>query len=318
MAYATILGMSPGRRLTRDARRASFGGAQRAGQLVLAAVACLWLVGCNQPRVLAIRSMNEGLEAQKRGELRESLERLGDAARHDPTYAEPHYFAAQLHHLKANDLDSAERAYRQALEIEPENAQIAYRLGWVLADKGQHEQALAMYAKSTTVAPEFSRAWFRLGMSQEALGRYTDAVESYGRSIRTNARMKMDGDDPGGAAYHALGDLYIRYNLNERAIKVYENGLVNNSGLTRLLYGRGVAQLNLERYREAAATFEEVLKQQPRHAPATLALARTQVELGQKPAAIEILEQYIRMGGTSEEDQARQMAAHGLLQRLRE
>ena len=104
---------------------------------IVLAVSLVWFVaGCNSmDRADSVRTMNKGLEAYKLGRTMEGVRLLKEAAQKDPTYADPPYFLGQLYHMKLEELDNAERYYREAIERAPDNPQIAYRLGMVLADQ---------------------------------------------------------------------------------------------------------------------------------------------------------------------------------------
>ncbi len=291
--------------------------AGRSVSLLLILLAFVTLAACSQDRALAVNEMNLGVEALDNGRTMEAVDRFKEAAKHDPTYADPLYFLGQVYHLKLNDYDNAERYYREVLDVSPENPQYLYRLGAVLAEKGKHEDAITTLRKCVQVREDYSRAWFRLGLSQEAVGRYPDAVESLMKAIHANPRLRMDREDRGGAHYHALGDLYVRFGLYDSALKVYENGIQNNADVARLYHGRGLAQLHLKRYTDAAASFQKTLELESGHPTAVFNLAVAYQGLGQDTQAIEVLQRFLDSYGKGAE-QARLIAAQGLLQQLRE
>lgn len=271
------------------------------------------MVGCNQNRAKAVTEMNKGIEAFQSGQHITAIKHLKAAKTTDPTFSEPALYLGQLYHQEMGELDNAEQAYREALQRDTENADIHYKLGAVLSDKKNHEMAAQQYQQAVQKAPKHAKAWFRLGLSQKATGKNAEAVESFMKSIRANARMKMDEQDAGGAAYHALGDLYTAYGFYDKALAVYENGILNNGDVARLHAGRGVAELKLKRYEDAAKSFEKALALDPKHVSATFNLAVARNELGQHDAAIEVLEAYLSRA----QDQSRRSAAQGLLQKLR-
>lgn len=291
--------------------------ARRGVGVLLVVIALVTLSACSQDRALSVREMNLGVEALEGGRTMDAVRQFKEAAKHDPTHAEPLYYLGQVYHLRLKDYDNAEKYYREVLEVSPENPQYLYRLGAVLAEQGKHEAAIAELRKSVQHKEDYSRAWFRLGLSQEEAGHYTDAVESLMKSIQTNPRLRMDREDLGGENYHALGDLYVRYGLYDNALKVYENGIQNNADVARLYHGRGVAQLHLKRYPDAAASFEKTLSLQPGHPTGVFNLAVAHQALGQDNQAITVLESFLanRVKGA---DEARMLAAEGLLQQLRE
>lgn len=289
--------------------------AGRGVRVLLITLVFATLAACSQDRALAVREMNLGIEALEGGRTMDAVRQFKEASKHDPSYAEPLYFLGQVYHLKVKDYDNAERYYREVLELSPENPQYLYRLGAVLAEQGKHEQAIAELRKSVQHKEDYARAWFRLGLSQEEAGKYPDAVDSLMKSIHANPRLRMDRDDRGGEHYHALGDLYVRFGLYDNALKVYENGIQNNADVARLYHGRGVAQLNLKRYADAAASFEKTLQLQADHPTGVFNLAVAHQALGQDSQAISVLEKFLA-SGSKDADQARLLAAQGMLQQL--
>ncbi|MFU8806798.1 MAG: tetratricopeptide repeat protein [Bradymonadaceae bacterium] len=285
--------------------------------LMVSIVVSLFIMGCNQDRVLAIREMNSGLEAYQGGNTMDGVRYLREAIKHDPNYPEPHYYLGQIYHLRLREIDNAERHYRQALELEPENAQYAYRLGTVLAIQEKNEEAVQTFRRSVNAMPDYAQSWFRMGLAQQEIGQFTEAVDSYMKAIHAQPRLKMEPSDPGGEHYHALGDLYIRFGLFDQALKVYENGLQNNPEAPRLYHGRGVAQLQLERYDEAERSFTRTLELDGRHNSAVFNLAVSRQAQGKNDEAMEVLERFLQSANRAE-DQARIVAAQGLLQQLKE
>jgi tetratricopeptide (TPR) repeat protein len=279
----------------------------------LLAVLLVLAVGCNQDRALAVNQMNKGIEAFQAGQSIEAVKNLKVAKSTDPTFAEPALYLGQLYHRELNELDNAEQAYREAQQRKPDDPDIAYKLASVLVDKGDHRDAISLFDQVIEKEPKHAKALFRKGRSQQVLGDNAEAVESYMNSIRADARMKMDEDDPGGAAYHALGDLYINYGFYDKALAVYKNGILNNDEVARLYAGLGLAQLKLKRFNEAAESLDKALALDARHVSATFNLAVARNELGEHDAAIAVLEQYL----TSAKDQARRSAAQSLLQTLK-
>ena len=273
----------------------------------------VFTVGCSQDRAKAVTEMNKGIEAFQSGQHITAIKHLKAAKTTDPTFSEPALYLGQLYHQEMGELDNAEQAYRDALQRDPENADIHYKLGAVLSDKKKHDMAAGQYQQAVQKNPNHAKAWFRLGLSQKATGKNAQAVDSFMKSIRADARMTMDEQDPGGAAYHALGDLYTAYGFYDKALQVYENGILNNGNVARLYAGRGVAEMELKRYEESTESFKKALELDPKHVSATFNLAVALNELGRHDAAIELLDTYVDRA----QDASRKQAANGLLQKLK-
>lgn len=283
----------------------------------LAAVILMGLMstGCNADRTEAVRAYNEGLEAFESGSSSKAVQRMEAALEQDPTFTVAAYTAGQIQQQRLGDPDGAVQNFRRALDHDPDNPRYAYRLGSALADLGEHEEAIGHFEKAVAEDPDYSRAWFEQGMSQETVGDFVEAVESFTKSIETNPRLRMDEDDPGGEAYHALADLYLRFRLYDHAVQVYENGVSNNPSSERLHHGQGVALMRLDRHGDAVDAFESALEIDPEHGSANFNIAVAQHESGDRDAAMEQLEQLIEQGGAGMTEPRRQ-AAQALLDDL--
>ena len=288
--------------------------------LVLVGLASLTVValvgsGCDADRTEAVRAYNEGMQAFETGSTSAAVQHMEAALERDPTFTAAAYTAGQIQQQRLGDPESASQNFRRALDHEPDNPRYAYRLGSALADLGEHEDAIGHFAKAVSEDPDYSRAWFEKGGSQEVVGDIVEAVSSYTKSIETNPRLRMDEEDAGGEAYHALADLYLRFRLYDHAAQVYENGVLNNSSSERLHHGLGVALMRLERFDDAVAAFEEALEIDPQHGSANFNIAIAQHESGDLDAALEQLTQLIEQGGNWMTEPRRQ-AAQALLDDL--
>ncbi|MEZ4459654.1 MAG: tetratricopeptide repeat protein [bacterium] len=268
-------------------------------------------------RAEAVSEMNKGLEALESGQTLDAVRHLKEASTIDPKFAEPPYYLGQIYHRKLNEPDSAEQNYREAMSRDDANPQIAYQLGSILQEQRKDADAIAYLKKATDAKPDFAKAWFRLGLSLEEEKQYTDAIDAFTKSIQANARMKMDRDDLGGAAYHALGDLYNRFGFYDHALKVYQNGLENNPNVPRLLSGQGVAQLKLKRFPEAEASFTKALEADPSQTTAIFNRAVAYMAEGATEKAVGGFEDFVSRADY-ERDEARIVAAQGFIQQIRE
>jgi tetratricopeptide (TPR) repeat protein len=291
---------------------------------ILFAAFALFTTACeSMDRAEAVRKMNEGLEMHQLGRTVDAVRFLKEASQIDPTYAEPAYYLGQIYHIKLDELDNAERFYREALDRDPENPQIAYRLGSVLSDLNNWGEAEAFFQQAVNKDPEFAKAWFRLGLTHEQQNDYASAVDAFMKSINANARMRMDEDDPGGAAYHALGDIYIRFGFYDKALQVYENGILNNDldsrpeKPARLYQGKGVALLKAKKFSEAAQAFKKALELDGTMYTAIFNLAVANMAMNNTQEAVTGFQQFTQRADPST-DSARIVAAEGFIQQIKE
>ncbi|RAL22929.1 hypothetical protein DL240_08535 [Lujinxingia litoralis] len=298
-----------------NAIRVTGKGRATLGALLMLVLLALGSTGCDADRTAAVRELNLGMAAFQAGQSSTAAEHMEEALRIDPTFTDAAYLLGQVYQMRSKNYEEAARAYRRALDIEPTNAQYAYRLGTALVDLGKLDEAATHFERAVANDDGFSRAWFRLGLTQDKLGRHHQAVASYTRAIETNPRLRMSKEDPGGEHYHALADLYLRFGLSDHAVRVYENGVRNNATSTRLLHGLGVARMEIGRFEEAAQSFVATMEQDPGHASANFNLAVAHHERGDSAGAVAQLERFLGSGAATE-DPARQAAAQALLAEL--
>lgn len=104
--------------------------------------------------------------------------------------------------LQAEDPLKAEAAFRQALEGDPELADAAVNLGWILHERGDVEGAEAEYRRALAADPAHPTAAFNLGVALEDRGAAEEALEAY--------RVAIDADPLLADAYFNLSRLCER------------------------------------------------------------------------------------------------------------
>lgn len=282
--------------------------------LVLVALVGLGTAACNQDRAIATEAMNKGLKELSGGSQQEALKFLKEATNADATYADPPYYVGLTYHERYNEFERGEDFYNRALERDPENAQFLYKLGTVQAVQGKFDDAVVSFTKSTKSSPEFAKAWFRLGLALRADKKYPAAAEAYGEAIKVDPTMKVTKDDQGGAAFHELGDMYLRFRIYDKAEQVYAEGIKFNPTVARLHRGKGLAQVKQKKFPEAIATFTKALEIEPDSEAAYFNLAVAQESAGQVEAAIATLTKYESVAT----DFGRQVAAKAMRTKLEE
>ena len=85
---------------------------------------------------------------------------------------------------KRNEIAAAERAHRQILTMQPDDALTLYRLGRLLATKGDHAEAAALFSRSVAVAPQGGNAWLKLALSLHTLGDDAAALKACREVVR--------------------------------------------------------------------------------------------------------------------------------------
>lgn len=85
---------------------------------------------------------------------------------------------------KKNEIAAADRAYRQILAMRPDDALTLYRLGRLLAKRGDHAEAAQLFSRSVAVEPLGDNAWWKLALSLHALGDDAAALKACREVVR--------------------------------------------------------------------------------------------------------------------------------------
>lgn len=249
----------------------------------------------------AARHMKQGMSSYQAGKSTIALRDFSAAMEADPTFADPPYYMGLLYHQKLEQPDEAVKYYGIANEREPNNPQILYGLGSAYTDLKQFSQAEKAFADAVHVKPDFARAWFRLGNARLEQKDFSGAVDAFSSSIEADPTMMMSPDDPGGAAYHSLANLYEDFGLSQKALAVYEDAVHTNPKSIRLKVGLGVAALGAGEFEKAERSFADALEREPANGFALFNRGIALKELGRTDAAVRSFEDFVSFGGASKE-----------------
>ncbi len=120
-------------------------------------------------------------------------------------------------HLRAGDLDQAERGFRAAAELAPRDREVCLALGTVLYRKGRLPEALEWMRKAVTVDPGFVQGHNNLGYVLMREGRADDAIRCF------NTALSLDEND--AEAHGNLGDALQALGRSAEAIASYRRCL---------------------------------------------------------------------------------------------
>ena len=155
------------------------------------------------------------LAAQGRGE--EGLECLRRGANLDPPPEFAEYFDALATLEEQNgDADAAREALEHALKLEPEYAFAILRLGNWYGARGQDEEAIAYFQRTSEIRPDSPVPYNNLGLAHMRLKDKVAAIETFEEGLRI-------AQEPQGKAmlYNNLGIVYRDTGERERAIEVF-------------------------------------------------------------------------------------------------
>jgi tetratricopeptide (TPR) repeat protein/4-hydroxybenzoate polyprenyltransferase len=112
-----------------------------------------------------------------------------------------------------NDL----QLYYQALEIQPDDAQLQLQLGNALVKQGQISDAIAQYQTALQFHPDHFELHFGLAKALEKNQQWDEAIAAYQRAIELNSHHAL--------AYQALGDALAQRGQIHEASEIYRQVL---------------------------------------------------------------------------------------------
>ncbi len=128
------------------------------------------------------RLLESGILAETEGSLREALVWFEAAVKLADDEALPRLLLGTLCH-RIRDYVRAGEALAEASRLDPENADIAFRLALTCDALGDQEQARTAYARTMMLAPSSWQTWFLIGREHRELGHAEVARLAYLRAI---------------------------------------------------------------------------------------------------------------------------------------
>ena len=111
----------------------------------------------------AKRDYEKALEYLKKGENKHSLTLLKSITTRYPDLSGP-WLNQGIIHINFNNLIEAEKAFKQALTIYPDNPYTLNMLGIVLREQGQFKKAKQHYEKALKIDKHYAKAHLNLGI----------------------------------------------------------------------------------------------------------------------------------------------------------
>jgi tetratricopeptide (TPR) repeat protein len=99
--------------------------------------------------------------------------------------------------LAQGDLDGAEALFREAIALDPASATAHANLGYLLAVRGHHREAIDQAEEAIALDPQRSAPWAHLGMSCVATGRVDDGLSALARAVRLDPENHFAWDAMG-------------------------------------------------------------------------------------------------------------------------
>lgn len=157
-----------------------------------------------------------GLGYLQQGQYKRALYKLDKAIKFDSDNASAYHYKAELYR-RLKDSKNAEKYFKIAMELSPDDFEIENNYGVFLCDIGRYEEAIALF-KKPLADPLYSRAnsYENIGLCRLRQGQVAKAEKAFTQALKIKpkrpssllklAQLRFDGGNS-VAAY----DLYTRY-----------------------------------------------------------------------------------------------------------
>lgn len=162
--------------------------------------------------VSSFAQLNEGKAALERGDLKQAVELLREAAKDDKKNPQTHLWLG----IALTRADSAEQAVAplvQARELEPNNPAIYIALGDAYSKQNIPGAAMEQYKRAVEIDSTKPDLWMKLADAYRKARKYNDAANAYNRVIGF--------DSTNVSAMRSLGSIFIRAKLYAKALPIY-------------------------------------------------------------------------------------------------
>lgn len=177
--------------------------------------------------------------------------------------------------------DEAMTAFQKAIDGNPKDPIAWNGLGGVHLKNGRVDEAIAAYRKAIEYLPSFAQPWNGLGDVYASIDQLDEALKTYHEAVKVNPKYVTP--------WIRMGTLFLRHGKLPEAVTAYQGALAldpNNSALWNdlgTMYGKS------ERLAEAVDTFSKAIQLDRGNGWAYSNLAFTYMQQGRHREAISLL-----------------------------
>ena len=178
-------------------------------------------------------------------------------------------------------------AYKQAIELAPDQIFAWNNLGNLCLKIGRNDEALIAFQKAIEQNPSDPMAWNGMGNVYSRSEYIDDAIASYRKSIELAPSLSQP--------WNGLGSIYAHSGRTKEAVVAYRKAIELNEHLTLPWLGLAKLYADQERYREASKAYQQALMIDPLNKTFWNDLGCLYLEAGQFEDAIEALSKAIEL-----------------------
>ncbi len=166
--------------------------------------------------------------------------------------------AVALH--RGGNFAAAETLYRQILRADAGSFPALHMLGYLEAQRGRYDEAIALLRKAVRAKPDDITARAHYAHALMAARRFDEALDAYDRVLAREP-------DHFEALYNR-GVILSQLRRPAEALEALDRALALKPGLAAAWYNRGPVLVELERHRDAMDSYDRALALEPGYPPA--------------------------------------------------
>ena len=158
-------------------------------------------------------------------------------------------FALAVQHHQKNNLQVAEKLYREILKTNPNHANTRNNLGSVLKELGESQKAISCFQKAIEIQSNHADAHYNLGNTLKDLGEHKKAISCYEKAMQINPNH--------AGAYNNLGNVFKDLGEHKKAISCYEKAIQINPNHAHAYNNLGNTLKDLGEHKKAISYFQK-------------------------------------------------------------
>ncbi len=170
-----------------------------------------------------------------------------------PRNAESDFLYAQgLNATRAGHYQKAVEAFKDAINLEPDNALAYYQLGLAAGRLGRHSEALQAFNKVVRLIPDSAAACYNSGVAHGELGQYGEAIAAFERAIALKPAWET--------AHYNLGVASSRLEMHEEAVEAFKQSIIRKPNYIEAHFKLGFEYVALGNRKAALAQVQALKK----------------------------------------------------------
>ncbi len=210
-------------------------------------------------RVQVYELVSEALADGQHGRYEESLRKLGEAQKLEPSSLPIRYLTA-LDYFRLKDYPRAVEAFESTLKLDPKFSLATFYLGLAQLEMGNLDGAAQSLERALALDPTNFSAAYNLGALDVKRNRIDAGLAEFKRAVEINPNYAR--------AFEALGELYLYRRQNQEAAQALERAVELVPNFPKAHYNLGRAYQALGRLADAQREFDRAKALRPAGAPA--------------------------------------------------